>query len=77
MILVTWLVKLFIHPAPAGRPSEIFDRMGIGPVSSWVILALVTIFYSAAILPLFSDAGRRAAVDEIRGFERDLEHWKF
>jgi len=77
VVLVTWLMKLLIHPVPAVRTAEIFERMGTGPLSSWMILALVVVFYAALVLPLFSDLGRRAAVDEIRGFERDLERWKF
>jgi len=77
IILITWLVKLFIHPVPAARFAEVFERMGAGPLSSWVILTLVAVFYAAVVLPLFTDLGKRAAVDEIRGFERDLEHWKF
>jgi len=77
IVLVTWLVKLFTHPTPVARFAEVFERMGAGPLSSGVILALVVVFYAAVVLPPFTDLGRRAAVDEIRGFERDLERWKF
>jgi uncharacterized membrane protein len=77
IILITWLVKLFIHPTPVQHFAEIFGRMGAGPLSSGVILALVVVFYAAVALPLFTDLGKRAAVDEIRGLERDREGWKF
>jgi uncharacterized membrane protein len=77
IVLITWFVKLFIHPAPVQHFSEIFGRMGAGPLSSGVILALVVVFYPAVVLPLFTDLGKRAAVDEIRGLERDRKGWKF
>jgi uncharacterized membrane protein len=76
VVLVTWLVKLFIHPTPASTLAEIFARVGVGPISPWLVLALVATFYAAATLPLFTELARRAAVDEIRGFERELGHWK-
>jgi len=76
VVLVTWLVKLFIHPTPARTLSEIGSRMGVGPVPPWLVLSLVAVFYCAATLSLFTELARRAAVDEICGFERDLEHWK-
>jgi len=76
VVLVTWIVKLFIHPTPAGSFSEVFSRMGVGPIPPWVVLLLVGAFYAAMSLPLFTKHAKRAAVDEIHGFERDLQRWK-
>ena len=76
IVLITWVVKLFVHPTPATSLGELFMRMGIGPLSSAVVLLMVLAFYAAVTLPLFTAAGKKAARDEIRGFERELGHWK-
>jgi uncharacterized membrane protein len=76
IVLVTWIVKLFIHPTPAEHLSDLFSRMGIGPISSWLVLAVVALFYLAVTVPLFTAHGKKAAQDEIRGVERELAHWK-
>ena len=76
IVLVTWIVKLFIHPTPAQQLSDLFSRMAIGPISSWLVLMVVTLFYLAVTVPLFTAHGKRAAQDEIKGLERELGHWK-
>lgn len=75
IIFVTWIAKLFVHPAPATSLSEMFSRMGIGPIPPWAVLSVVMVFYGAIILPMLTEHAKRAAVDEIRGFERELDHW--
>jgi uncharacterized membrane protein len=76
IVLMTWGVKLFIHPTPAERPAELFARMAAGPIPAGAILALVALFYLGVTIPLFTRLGKRAASDEIRGLERELGHWK-
>ncbi len=76
IVLVTWVVKLFVHPVPAGHLGEIVVRMGIGPISSVSVLVLVTLFYLGVTLPLFTPHAQRAAADEISGLESELGHWK-
>ena len=76
IVLITWIVKLFIHPTPAGHFSDMFQRMGIGPIPPWFVLMMVTLFYMAVVAPLFTTHGQRAGKDEIKGLERELRHWK-
>jgi uncharacterized membrane protein len=67
--------KLFMHPTPASGIAEAHSRIGMGLVPPWAILGVVALFYAATILSLFTSTAQRAAVDEIHGFERDLDHW--
>lgn len=76
IVLVTWFVKLFIHPTPATHLSEIISRIGIGPIHAYVVLTAVIAFHVGLVLLLFTPHAKRAAADEIRGLERELEHWK-
>jgi uncharacterized membrane protein len=76
IVLVTWIVKLFIHPVPAVHLSEIFARMGIGPVPFWAVLGVVLLFYLGITLPLFTSLATRAQIDEVHGLEHELDHWK-
>jgi uncharacterized membrane protein len=75
ILLVTWIVKLFVHPTPAPSWRVMIERAGVGPISPWIVLPLVLVIYALAFLPLFTEKARRASVDEIRGFERELDHW--
>jgi uncharacterized membrane protein len=77
IILLTWLVKLFMHPLPATSLRDVFDRMALGPIPSWLVLFVVALFYLALIALLLTPLGKRAAEDEIRGNERERSHWKF
>ena len=76
IVLVTWVVKLFVDPTPATHLSEIYQRMGIGPIPPGAVLALVVLLYLCTSLPLLTHHAKRAASDEIRGLERELSHWK-
>jgi uncharacterized membrane protein len=79
VILFTWLAKIHLHPTPAATPAEAFGRLGIGPFTGASILALVILFYSAAIA-LAVWGGRLphhgGAIHEVHGIERQLDHWK-
>lgn len=77
IVLATWLVKLFVHPAPAQGIADIYRRMGIGPVPPLIVLVSVALFYGALVGVLLTPLAKRAASDEIRGLERELTHWKF
>lgn len=76
VILITWIVKLFVHPSPATNVYEIFSRMGIGPIPPWVVLAGVLLTYAVLVALLMTHRAKRSAADEVRGYERELEHWK-
>jgi uncharacterized membrane protein len=76
IIFLTWVVKLFIHPTPARSVGEMVARMGIGPISSWLVLGIMFAFYVFAVFAVFSETGQRAATDEITDFDRELVQWE-
>lgn len=76
IVLVTWLVKLLVHPVEAASLSEVYRRAGIGPVPASLVFGLVAVFYLGIGVLLLSPLSRRAAADEIRGVERERSHWK-
>jgi uncharacterized membrane protein len=76
VILVAWLAKLGIHPGPAAGVGVIIDRMGVGPLSSTLVLCAVASFYSLAIWLVIWVGGQRGGSDEVRGLETAIEHWK-
>jgi uncharacterized membrane protein len=78
VILVTWLAKIHLHPTPAVTPGEAFRRLAIGPLSGWGMLAIVVAFYSLAIGLACWGGGQQGqgGVEEVRGLERELDHWK-
>jgi uncharacterized membrane protein len=78
VILLTWLAKIHLHPTPAMTPAEAFSRLQVGPLSGWGMLALVVLFYGAA-LALAIWGGRQrghAGIHEVHGLERHLDDWK-
>lgn len=76
IILAAAAVKVFIHPTPAQRWSDILSRMQLGPIPAWAVIMLGTTFYLLVTVPLLTKAGQRAAQDEVGGLERDLSQWK-
>lgn len=76
VVLITWIVKLFVHPTPAVSVGEIYSRMGIGPIPPWSVLLAVLAFYVTMVVLLASGKEKRAAADEVKGLERELDHWK-
>ena len=76
VILTAWIAKVHLHPAPAATPAEAFGRLTVGPFSGWALLALVALFYAAAIGLAAWGGRQRGGGDEVRGRERAIDHWK-
>jgi uncharacterized membrane protein len=75
-ILVAWFAKLYMHPTPAANPGDLVGRMRVGPLGGPVVLALVGVFYTAAIWLAALGDRRRGIADEIHGIEQEMDHWK-
>jgi uncharacterized membrane protein len=75
-ILVAWLAKIHIHPTPARNFAELLDRMAIGPISGWLVLAVILLLYGGAVWMAFRVAHKRAAIDEVSGLEKHPGSWK-
>jgi len=79
IVLGGWIVKLNIHPEFAQSWSEIWQRMGVGWLSSAMVGGAGFAFYTSLILVMWYARHIHGEVpqDEIAGLERNLEHWKF
>lgn len=76
VLLVAWLAKLTIHPAPAAGFGEVVGRMAVGPVPGGVVLGAVVAFYATAGWLALQPGRTRPALDEIRGLETSPDAWK-
>lgn len=78
ILLGGWFVKLMIHKTMFTSFADLWPRMAVGTIPSWVIAAMGILFY----LVLFAVAWAARHThggepeDEIAGLERNLEHWK-
>lgn len=78
ILLGGWLVKLYLHPRIALRPSELWERVGVGSIPSTLIVLFGLAFYAslAGMMWFSRDLHGGEPDDEIAGLERNLEHWK-
>jgi uncharacterized membrane protein len=78
MIFGGWLVKLMIHPTPATGWRDVWARVAIGHLPSWVVTALGVAFWAALAMTWWS--GRELTGtnpdDEIAGLESNLKAWR-
>lgn len=75
-ILLAWVTKLYMHPVPAVHVGDLLSRMRIGPFHGGLVLASVVAFYAAAGWLAVRGDPRRGSADEVRGVEREMDHWK-
>jgi uncharacterized membrane protein len=71
-----WFVKLFVHPEPATSPGVMYGRMAVGPLPHWAVLAFGLGFLGLMLAALVAAHRGGLPVDEIKGVEQDLSHWK-
>lgn len=50
VLVVSWILKVGIHPAPTTDPAELLQRARIGPIDGPIVLAVGVIFNVALIL---------------------------
>jgi uncharacterized membrane protein len=78
IVLGGWFVKLLIHPEPFHHVTELWPRMGVGPIPPWAIITGGLMFYAGLIAIAWGARHIHGGEpeDEIAGLERNLEHWK-
>jgi uncharacterized membrane protein len=76
ILLAAWIVKLFVHPTEAHSFAELYARLRVGPIAPWVVMGLGAAFYALIAAALAASWRRGLPVDEIKGLEHDLAHWK-
>ncbi len=50
VLVVSWILKVGIHPSPTTDPAELLQRARIGPIDGPIVLAVGVIFNTALIL---------------------------
>lgn len=77
ILTLAWFVKLFVHPTQATSFRTIYDRMAVGTLAPWVVLLACAAFLAISVVATVVSWRRGALdVDEIKGLEKDLAHWR-
>lgn len=79
LIFGAWWIKLTLHPTNAFSWNQLYERMSIGWLPPWMVLAFQMIFLPAlvAIVAIVSFRRRGIAEDEIQGLEPRRARFKF
>ena len=64
ILIVSWFLKLVMHPTAYTDGSDLIDRMRLGPVSGWVTLVLVTALYLYLAVIVFFVTPTRSSEEE-------------
>lgn len=76
ILTLGWLLKLFIHPTEAIGIRMWYERMAVGAIPPWIVLAFGMTFSAIIAAALIASHRVGMPVDEIKGLERDLAQWK-
>jgi uncharacterized membrane protein len=76
ILVLGWLLKLFIHPTEATGVRMLYERMAVGAIPPWLVLAFGVTFCAIIAAALIAAHRVGMPVDEIKGLERDLALWK-
>lgn len=78
MIFGGWIVKLMIHPTPAVGWREVWQRVAVGHMPSWAVVALGVAFCAGLASTWLSGGGLGGSEpeDEIAGLESNLKAWR-
>ncbi|HQR40824.1 MAG TPA: DUF2270 domain-containing protein [Blastocatellia bacterium] len=74
LVLVSWVIKIAIHPVPAAHFNEFVSRASIGALSGRIVMAIVAIYVGLLFAIAFLTASFREDSTEVstHGFERSL-----
>ena len=64
-LLLTWCVKVAIHPTPLSSVQDIIARAALGPIPGWVMLLVGVLFNGALIVLAVATLGLHEASGEI------------
>jgi uncharacterized membrane protein len=74
VLLMSWLVKVSIHPTAIGSLDELRQRIAIGPVPAWVVLLAGVLFHAFLAILLITTRRSRPSVSEVE--PRDMAVWR-
>ncbi len=49
VLVVSWMIKIMVHPVPSTSPRDWLARAAIGPISGWVVLAVGVLFNAVLV----------------------------
>lgn len=78
IVVGAWAVKLLVHPTVIEHGHDVWDRMAVGLIPAWAVVAGGLVFYVSlgVVIYLARHIHGGEPEDEIAGLERNLEHWK-
>jgi uncharacterized membrane protein len=65
ILAVTWLLKLFLHPLPAGSWEVFVERATLGPIPGWAILAAGLVYNGLIFFIGLATVGLRQSSGEV------------
>ncbi|MFL5346023.1 MAG: DUF2270 domain-containing protein [Hyalangium sp.] len=74
VLLLSWFVKVYSHPVPAGSFHEFVERAHVGPVSGSVIMGVVAVVSLLAAYLFISSYFVRAPLGELRPRQRSRRY---
>jgi len=79
LIFGAWCLKLTMHPTRAYAWDEVYQRMSIGWIPSWLILISNVVFIVSLVAIVASASIKKIGIaqDEIYGLEPRRGRWKF
>jgi uncharacterized membrane protein len=74
-----WWLKLTMHPVHSSSWTEIYQRMAVGSIPSWIVLSVQICFFLSLIIIVgfASTIQGRGTQDEIYGLEPKRRRWRF
>ncbi len=74
LLVLSWVIKIAIHPAPVAGVEEFVHRAALGSLSGYIVLAIVGIYNGLVFLIAFLTASFHDSASEVstHGFERSM-----
>lgn len=65
VLLMSWIVKVAIHPFPATSTADLRERIAIGVIPAWAVLLVGVLFHAFIAMLLFSTRRAAATMSEV------------
>jgi uncharacterized membrane protein len=65
ILLLTWLIKVSIHPIPVSSVGQFIDRASLGPIPGWATICLGALFNGSLLAIAFITSSLHSASGEI------------
>jgi uncharacterized membrane protein len=76
VLLLSWLVKVWIHPFPTTSLSVLYERVAIGPIPAWLVLLIGVLFHIFLLALLIASYQPIASPNEVAQRETTFWWWR-